>query len=142
MTLHEIFATIWQMLIGRVEGPLTMRLVLQPAVASFLALRAGLKDAREGRPPYLWSAFSSPVQRRDLLQQGWKNVRTVFLMAVGLDVVYQVIVYRWVYPGQAVVVATVLAIVPYVLVRGPITRLASRAGKSSRDRQDAPGSDT
>ena len=40
MTLHEIFATIWHMLIGRVEGPLTMRLVLQPAVASFLALRA------------------------------------------------------------------------------------------------------
>ena len=41
-----------------------------------------------------------------------------------LDTVYQLWVFRWVYPGEVLVVAFVCAVVPYVLVRGPITRIA------------------
>jgi hypothetical protein len=41
-------------------------------------------------------------------------------------VIYELIVYRWVYPGQALIVAVVLAIIPYLLVRGPVTRVARR----------------
>jgi hypothetical protein len=48
-------------------------------------------------------------------------------MAVLLDSIYQVIVFRWIYPGQVLVVAVACAVVPYVLVRGPITRLARMA---------------
>jgi hypothetical protein len=43
-----------------------------------------------------------------------------------LDVIYELIVWRWIYPVQALVVAVVLAIIPYLLVRGPTTRLARR----------------
>ena len=51
MTGIYLTSTLWEMLIGRIEGPLTLRLVLQPTMASFLAVRAGLKDARSaGRP--------------------------------------------------------------------------------------------
>ena len=32
------------------RGPMTFRLILQPTLASILAIRAGLKDARESRP--------------------------------------------------------------------------------------------
>jgi hypothetical protein len=126
MTAQEFFARAWEMLIGRADGPLTLRLILQPTVAAIFAIRAGLRDAREDRTPYFWSVFTNPVQRRDLLRQGWKDVGKVFMVAVVLDVVYELIVYRWVYLGQAVIVAAVLAIVPYLLVRGPVTRIMRR----------------
>jgi hypothetical protein len=118
--------TIGEMLVGRLQGPLTLRLILQPAMATFFAVRAGLRDARQGRRPYLWKMFTHPELRRELLRLGWKDVRMVFLMAVLLDGVYQVIVFRWIYLVQAAIVAVLLALVPYGMIRGPVNRLMSR----------------
>ncbi len=126
MTIREYFVRVCDMLIGRFDGPLTFRLIFQPAVAAILAIRAGLKDAREGRTPFLWSVFTHPAHRRDLLRDGWKDIGNVFIIAVILDVVYALIVHRWIFPGQTLLVGIVLAIVPYVLIRGPVTRIASR----------------
>jgi hypothetical protein len=53
-------------------------------------------------------------------------VGKVFIVAIVLDVIYDLIVYRWVYPGQALIVAAVLAFVPYLMIRGPVTRIARR----------------
>jgi hypothetical protein len=50
-------------------------------------------------------------------------VGKVFIVAVTLDVIYEFIVYRWVYPRQALIVATVLAVVPYLLICGSVTRI-------------------
>ena len=50
----------------------------------------------------------------------------VFIAAIVLDLTYELIVYRWVYPGQALIVAEVLAFIPYLLIRGPVTRIARR----------------
>jgi hypothetical protein len=127
MTDAHVSSTLWEMLIGRIEGPLTLRLLLQPAIATFFAVRSGLKDARSGRPAYLWKVFTNPAYRYELLHHGWKDVRTVFLMAVLLDSVYQGIEFHWIYLGQAVLVAIILAMVPYVLIRGPVNRLVSRS---------------
>ena len=120
----EYFAGIWEMLIGRADGPLTFRLIFQPTVAAILATRAGLKDARAGRTPYFWSALTNPLDYRGLLRDGWKDIGKVFIVAVVLDVVYALIVHRWIFPGQALLVGTTLAIAPYVLIRGPVTRIA------------------
>jgi hypothetical protein len=49
------------MLIGRVDGPLAFRIMVQPAVAALLAIRAGLRDARAGRPAYGWTVATDPV---------------------------------------------------------------------------------
>ncbi len=125
MAIWEFFARVWEMLIGRGDGPLTLRLILQPTVAAILAIRAGLKDAHEGRTPYLWSVFTDRADRRDLLRDGWKDIGKVFIIAVVLDVVYALIVHRWIFPGQALLVGTVLAIIPYVLIRGPVTRICA-----------------
>lgn len=122
--MEEILIRVWRNLIGRVHGPLTFRLILQPAMAVFLAIRAGIKDAREGRPIYFWALFTHPAQRRQLLRDGWKSVGRVFILAIVIDAVYQFIVFRWFYPGEALVLAFVLAIVPYLLVRGPVNRIA------------------
>jgi hypothetical protein len=126
MTIEEYFSRVMEMLVGRADGPLSFRLVFQPTVAAFLAIRAGLKDARTGRAPYFWSVLTNPADYRGLLRDGWKDIGTVFIVAVVLDVVYALIVHRWIFPGQALLVGTALAIVPYVLIRGPVTRIARR----------------
>jgi hypothetical protein len=41
-----------------------------------------------------------------------------------MDSAYQLIVLDRFYPGEAVIVAILLAFIPYVLLRGPIARLA------------------
>jgi hypothetical protein len=117
---------VWSDLIGRADGPFAFRLILQPIVASILAIRAGLRDAREGRPPYFWSMATDRTQRRGLFQEMWKHVGKVFLVAVLIDVVYEIVVFRWVYPLQPFLVAIVLAVIPYLLIRGPVNRLARR----------------
>jgi hypothetical protein len=111
-------------LVGRFSGPLNFRLVVMPTVVTLLALRADWKDAREGRPAFLGAFITDPVERRRLFRIGVKDAGRVFVMAIVLDTAYQLMVFRWVYPGQVLIVAVVCAIVPYVLVRGPITRTA------------------
>lgn len=105
---------------------MNFRLVLQPAMACFFAFRSGLADARVGNPPYFWALFSKPGQRGAMIKGGWKSVGRVFVLALAIDVVEQIIVLRFVYPGEAIIVAVVLAILPYVILRGIITRLARR----------------
>jgi hypothetical protein len=111
-----------EQLFGRLSGPLNFRLVVMPTVVTLLALRADWKDAREGRPAFLGAFITDPVERRRLFRIALKDVGRVFLMAIVLDTTYQVMVYRWVYPGQLLTVAVFCAVVPYILVRGPITR--------------------
>lgn len=131
--MDEILRRVWENLIGRSSGPMHFRLILQPAVATFLAIRAGLADAREGRPAFLWAAITNPAYRRELLRDGWKDAGKVFSLAAVLDAIYQLIVHRGVYLGELLIVATVLAIVPYVLVRGPVNRMRKRLAPEKKE---------
>ena len=122
--MDEMFARVWQDLGDRIGGPLSFRLLLQPAVAAVLAVRAGLQDARAGRRAYFWSILTDPVHRREQVAEGWKAVAKVFLVALAIDVIYQLVVLRWIYPGETLLVAFLLACVPYLLIRGPVNRIA------------------
>jgi hypothetical protein len=122
--MDEALARIWENLGGRIGGPMSFRLILQPVVAAVFAIRAGLQDARTGRPPYLWTILTSPDDRRELIREGWKAVVKIFVFAVIIDAVYQFIVFRWLYPGELLLVAFLLACVPYLLIRGPVNRIA------------------
>lgn len=121
--MEEVLTRIMENLIGRVHGPLTFRLILQPAMAILYAILDGRKDARAGKAPYFWALFTNPGHRRDMLREGWKSVSKVFILALIIDAVYQYIVQRWIYPGEMVLVAILLAIVPYLALRGPVNRL-------------------
>lgn len=121
--MEDILTRMIENLIGRLHGPLTFRLILQPTMAILYAIWDGRKDALAGKAPYFWALFTERGHRRDMLQDGWKSVGKVFILAVLLDGVYQYIVLRWFYPGEALVVAALLAIVPYLLLRGPANRL-------------------
>jgi hypothetical protein len=133
--------------IGRSGGPMSFRLIVQPAVAILLAIRAGMKDARDGRPPFLWAAFSDRAGRQELIRQAWKDVGGIFIVAIVLDSVYQLVVHSGIYALELLLTATTLALVPYLLVRGLVTRLARRLSAVSRTdgRPGAlasPGADT
>jgi hypothetical protein len=110
----------------RVSGPMKFRIVLQPIMATLLAIRSGLKDAKSGARPYFWSLLSTPGHRMEIIKDGWKSVGRLFLLAVALDLVYQAIVQSSIRLRAAIFVAIVLAIVPYLLLRGTITRIARR----------------
>jgi len=124
--MEDLIARGWEGLINRVGGPMTFRLILQPLMATLLALRAGLKDAREGRPPYLWTLLTEPEQRVDLLREGWRSIVRVFVLAVVMDLIYEWVVGRSFYPLETLIVAIMLAVVPYLLFRGPVNRIARR----------------
>jgi hypothetical protein len=126
MAVDDVWMRIAENMAARVSGPMKFRLLLQPAMAAIFAIRSGLKDAKAGRPPYFWSVATDPIQRADLIKDGWKSVGKVFILALVLDVVFQLIELHFVYPGEAVAVAFILAIVPYLVLRGLVTRLASR----------------
>ena len=129
--------SFWEDLIGRLGGPITFRLILQPSIAVILAIRDGLKDAKAGRPLYFWSLFTRSSERRQLLKDGWKSVGLVFVFAIVIDGVYQFIVCQWFYPGEALTVAIVLAIVPYLQIRGLANSIA-RDGIQSKGRESNP----
>jgi len=124
--MDHIWTRFITQLIARVSGPMKFRLVLQPAMAAFFAIRSGLADARAGKPPYFWCLLTSPRERENMLKDGWKSVGKVFILATLLDAVYQVFEIHFIYIGEALTFAFVLAILPYLILRGPVTRVARR----------------
>jgi hypothetical protein len=111
-------------LLGRASGPMHARLIMQPVIASFLAFRAGIRDAREDNPAFFWSVLTNKEERRILLQSGWKDISKVFVIAVILDTVYQIVALREFSLLQTLIVAIAVAVVPYTIVRGPTNRIA------------------
>ncbi len=124
----EYVHRFWSDLIARSDGPMTFRLFLQPIMALLMAFRDGVKDARIGRDPY-WVRMrhSDPVTRLAAWRQAVSAVARILLLGVAMDVIYQFKVFGgFKYPIETFVIAVILALVPYLLFRGLITRLARR----------------
>jgi hypothetical protein len=124
--MGEYLRQVWDMIAGREHGPFAFRLVLQPLAAALIACRAGWRDAQAGRPAYGWAVITNSQDRHELLRQGWKELARVFVMAVIVDLVYELIVFHVIYPGQSLIVAALLALLPYPLFRGLANRIARR----------------
>jgi hypothetical protein len=124
--MDDLLTRFFTDLIDRTTGPLTFRVILQPLMAMFYAYRDALNDARTGRPPYLHTMLTEPGQRKKLLREGFKSTSRVIVLGVVMDTIYQIIVFRRIYPLELIVVALLLAFVPYLLFRGPFNRLLRR----------------
>ena len=48
----------------------------------------------------------------------------IILLGHSMDAIYQITVLKRFYPDEAVIIAIVLALVPYMLIRGPVARVA------------------
>ncbi|HEX7080254.1 MAG TPA: hypothetical protein VF329_04505 [Gammaproteobacteria bacterium] len=136
----DVKQRIWQDLSDRPSGPMTFRLVLQPAMAALVAMRDGVEDARTGRSPYFWTLLGSRQERGPRLREGVIATSRIILLGLIMDVVYQLMVLDMFYPGEAVIVALLLAFVPYLLLRGPLARVATwwRARHTPRRSDSAP----
>jgi hypothetical protein len=121
----EMLTRAFENLIARDSGPLHLRLFLQPLMATILAIRAGWADARQGRPIFFWTLLQEPTRTAAMLRNLWRIVGKVFLVAVVLDVVYQLMVFQWIYPLETIIVATMLALVPCMIVRGIGNRIVT-----------------
>jgi hypothetical protein len=121
--MDDFWARVAGNMVDRVSGPMQFRLILQPVMASIFAIRSGWKDAKANRPPYFWGILTHPDQRADMLKDGWKSIGKVFIIALALDVVYQIIELHYIYPDEALIVGLILAIAPYLILRGLINRV-------------------
>ena len=132
--IQETLTRFWDQLIAQPSGPLAFRFILQPAMAAVLAALDGLKDART-RPATLLAnhlvrplpAGLLPSRRAEKTQQSHR-----LCARDGRDL--PVMVLRRFYLGEALVTVFVLAVLPYVLIRGPVHRIARRASLGSHPR--------
>jgi hypothetical protein len=127
-----MFKRGYEQLHGRLSGPMQFRLWIQPIMAALLAIRAGVRDAREGKPAFLWALITISAERRERWRSAWKDIRRVFFFAIAIDAIYQIIELRAFYIVQAIIVAFVLAIVPYVMLRGIVRRVTRLIDKAKR----------
>jgi hypothetical protein len=129
--IGDPFSRFFEDLVGRLSGPMQFRLVLQPVMALIFAVRDGLKDAKAGKPAYFYALFTDGANRGAMLKDGWKSVGRVFLLGIVMDAIYQFIAIKKFYPGEMIVVAFVLAFIPYLLIRGPVNRIARHKPKKT-----------
>ncbi|WP_422506955.1 hypothetical protein [Stenotrophomonas sp. GZD-301] len=125
----EFLTRFWTDMIDRADGPMTFRFFLQPTMALITALLDGIKDARSGRSPYAW--LLTHTQDRQARLTAWREGVTattrILLLGVGMDVIYQFRMFGgFKYPLESFVIAVVLGFLPYLVLRGPFNRLATR----------------
>jgi hypothetical protein len=131
----DAFQRLWHDIAGRPGGPMTFRFILQPAMAAIAAFHDGVKDANTGRSPYFWTVIHRPAERTPRLREGLNSTARIILLGIAMDVIYQYKVLGTLYPGEAIIIALLLAFIPYLLIRGPVTRatLRLRAGRTPRE---------
>jgi hypothetical protein len=131
----EVRERFWHDLLERPDQLMRFRFVLQPTMAAMAALHDGRKDARLGRSPYILALLNTPSERVGRLAEGVISTARVVLLGLCMDTVYQLIVLKAFYPAEAAAVAITLGFIPYLLLRGPVARIARwRRGRSSADR--------
>src|SRR5262245_21637413 len=89
--LNDEFVRASEQLFGRITWILSLRLMIQPGVSIFLAMRAGIRDARNNNPAFLWEMVTNPASRPALIRCAWKDLGRLFFICVLVDTVYQVI---------------------------------------------------
>ena len=127
--MNDLFARVWENLLQRTEGPMHFRFLIQPLMSLIFATTAAIRDAKAGTAPLLWRFSNSKGKRKSIAKEVWKDVGKVFIIGTILDIIYQLIVIYGkktevaFYPLESIIVAFALAILPYIILRGPISRI-------------------
>jgi hypothetical protein len=122
----EVRSRLWQNLFERPGGPMVFRFFLQPTMAAIAAWRDGVDDARTGRSPFFVGALTDPAQRTVRLNEALVATARIILLGLVMDGIYQAIEFKSFHPAEAVIIALVLAFLPYLVLRGLIARAARR----------------
>ncbi|CDZ68268.1 Hypothetical protein NGAL_HAMBI2605_65530 [Neorhizobium galegae bv. orientalis] len=122
----ETHQRFWNDIVDRVNGPMTFRFILQPVMAFVAALPDGINDARHGHSAFFWTRRGDPTLKRGRLSQGLASLARVVLLGISMDVIYQMRVFERFYPIEALVMAILLAVIPYFIFRPVIEWLAGK----------------
>ena len=128
----DAFRRFWHDLVERPDEPMRFRFILQPLMAALAAIHDGREDTRAGRSPYFVTMLRNPGERVGLLREGLNATARIILLGLVMDVIYQLIVLKTFYPNEALVIALLLAFVPYLIIRGLVFRVARSRIRGSR----------
>ena len=113
----EVNQRFWTDIFAREHGPMTFRFYLQPLMAAIAALHGGIRDARFGHKSFFWTAALDPTKHGGRLREGLEATARIVLLGLSMDVIYQHKVLHTFYPVEAVLMAILLAVVPYFVFR-------------------------
>lgn len=113
----EIHRRFWADIFDRIHGPMTFRFYLQPTMAAIAALPDGINDAKLGHKSFFWSALWDSSAPKGRLREGLISTARVVLLGLSMDVIYQFKVLDRFYPGEALMMAILLAVIPYFVFR-------------------------
>jgi hypothetical protein len=113
----EVNQRFWSDIFSRASGPMTFRFYLQPTMALIAALHDGIRDARFGHKAFFWTAAGDPTTQHGRLREGVESTARIVLLGLSMDVIYQHKVLHTFYPVEAVLMAILLAVVPYFIFR-------------------------
>jgi hypothetical protein len=94
-------------------------------MAAIAAIHDVVKLLRAGRAPTVQTVADTPGRRVQLLREGLNATARIILLGLAMDLIYQLLVFKAFYPVEALIIAVLLAFVPYLLVRvllAPIAR--------------------
>jgi hypothetical protein len=117
---------IWRNLLDRPTARMSFRFVLQPSMAAITAVYDGFQDARRNRAPFFRTILWYPKKRVGRLREGLNAIARLVLLCVAIDTVYQILELRTFHPNEALIVALLLALTPYIVIRGLATRILLR----------------
>jgi len=120
----DVHRRFWADIADRLHGPMTFRFYLQPAMALLAATPDGIRDARAGHKAFFWSALWDSTATTGRLKEGIASVARVILLGLSMDVIYQLKVLDQFYPVEAVMMAILLAVLPYFIFRWIIEHVA------------------
>ena len=88
-----------------------------------------------GARPFFVGALTDPAQRTARLNEALVATARIILLGLVMDGIYQAIEFKSFHPAEAVIIALVLAFLPYLLLRGLIARAARRWFSHGQDLQ-------
>jgi hypothetical protein len=110
---------------ARFSGPSRLRFLLQPMAALLLGVRDGKRDSQAKYPPFLASLAFRRTHRLELFRTAIASVRDLVAIAIILDVISQVLIFRQVHPGAALLLGPVPIGAPYSISRALTNRIAT-----------------
>jgi hypothetical protein len=124
----DVHKRFWSDIFGRLSGPMTFRLFLQPTMGLIAAIPDGRRDAREGHSAFFWTGQGDPAVRHGRLRQGLMATARIMLLGLSMDLIYQLKVFQQFYPVEAVLFSLILCVIPYFIWRWLVERIASWRG--------------
>ena len=113
----EVHQRFWSDIFERIHGPMTFRFYLQPTMALLAAFPDGIRDARLGHKSFFWSAWWNKDAPTGRLREGAVSTARVVLLGLSMDIIYQFKALDRFYPAEALMMAILLAVIPYFIFR-------------------------